>query len=610
LGKYEQLAKEIVKNVGGKENILGLVHCVTRLRFTLKDESKAKDDVLKNMDGVVTVMKSTGQYQVVIGNHVPEVFKEVCKVANIDVNADNKEKKKMTLKEKFFDILSGIFVPLSSVLVASGMIKGILAILSTSGILTADNGLYILLNAVGDAMFFFIPIMVGYTTAKKLGLSIFLGLTIGAFLCYPKINGADLVIFGMAFKATYTSTVLPAIVLVALAAPLERFFNKVVPTVIKNFVTPMLVLLITLPLGYMVIGPAANYLATLLSSTLISIYGISPIVSGLVIGSLYQVMVIFGIHSIFIVTIYMNVLGGVPDPSYAALGVASFAQTGVVMAIWLKTKNKKLKEIALPAWISGLFGVTEPAIYGVTLPRIKHFIVSCVAAGIAGGVVGVLGLKIYTIPGMGIFKIPGYINPEDSINSLILAIAVSVLALVLGFIGSIVLFKDDEQNDKDNTKEVDSKQIKKETLLSPMKGNVIPLSDIEDDAFSQGLLGNGVAIEPTEGKVVAPCNGTIMTLFPTKHAIGIVSDNGCEVLIHIGVDTVKLEGKYFESYVKQGDKVKAGDLLVTFELDKIHSEGYSTKTPVIVTNSKDYLDVVSVTDKKVNAKDELLSLLI
>ena len=282
-------------------------------------------------------------------------------------------------------------------------------------------------------------------------------------------------------------------------------------------------------------------------------------------------------------------------------------QTGAVFAIWLKSKNKKLKTIALPAWISGIFGVTEPAIYGVTLPNGKQFILTCVGAGVIGGLSVLLGVSQFTMGGMGVFALPAMIDPANGSGSIISAVIVAVAAIVIGFIIAFVTYKDKKEAVIENKEE---KLVKgREVICSPINGNVLPLSEAKDDAFAQGLLGNGVAIDPADGKVVSPVDGTVMTLFPTKHAIGLVSDNGAEILIHLGMDTVKLDGKYFEAHVKQGDKVKKGDVLVTCDVEAIKAEGYSMITPVIVTNTADYLDVVEMASGTVKAGDDIISCL-
>lgn len=606
MGKYTSLAKDIVQNVGGQDNIISLTHCVTRLRFQLKDESLAHDDILKNMDGVVTVMKTAGQYQVVIGNHVPDVYADVCKVASIS-GESTQVNKKMPLKDRALDLISGIMMPSIGLLCACGMIKGLNIILVAIGLLTMDSGMFVLLNAVGDSMFFFFPIVLGYNTAKKLNMSPFTGMIIGAALCHPTINGVDINLFGYIVNATYTSSVLPVIMVVALAAPLERFFNKVIPDVVKTFLVPMLVILISVPIGFAIIGPVANMLGALLSQLLLSAYELSPILAGALMGAFWQVFVIFGVHMVVMIGSMMNLMSGTPDPILPLMAFVSFAQTAAVLAIWMKTKNKKLKSIALPAWISGIFGVTEPAIYGVTLPRIQIFITTCIGGAISGMMVAIFGMKAYTMAGMGIFMIPGMMDPMNPTKGLIDSVICVVVAMIFTFIVSWILFKDEDLEHSQNKEKTTPD---KEIIVSPMSGEIKKLSAVSDAAFSEELLGKGIAIIPKEGKVIAPFDGSVLTLFPTKHAIGLVSENGCEVLIHIGMDTVKLEGQYFTSHVHQGDKVKKGDLLVTFDLESLLKEGYCIETPVIVTNTKDYLDLIETQETEVEFGDDIITVLL
>lgn len=607
MGKYEQLAKDIIKNVGGKENVLSLTHCVTRLRFQLKDEGKANTDVLKNMDGVVTVMQTAGQYQVVIGNHVPDVFKDVCEVAGISGGEGSGEKVKRKFSEAALDIISGIFMPSIGILCASGILKGVNIILDMAGLIPAASGLGQILAGAADAMFWFFPIILGFNAFKKLGGNPYLGMTLGAALCYPALQGVNLNVLGFNVNATYTSTMLPILVMSFIAVPMEKWLNKVVPDVVKTFVVPAVVLFVCVPVGFCLIGPAANEVGAIINNVIQGAYGFSPIVAGILLGFLWKLLVMVGCHVLVVLPMMMGLMAGEPQPLMAVVAFPSFVQTGAVFAIWLKSKNKKLKTIALPAWISGIFGVTEPAIYGVTLPNGKQFILTCVGAGVIGGLSVLLGVSQFTMGGMGVFALPAMIDPANGSGSIISAVIVAVAAIVIGFIIAFVTYKDKKEAVIENKEE---KLVKgREVICSPLNGNVLPLSEAKDDAFAQGLLGNGVAIDPADGKVVSPVDGTVMTLFPTKHAIGLVSDNGAEILIHLGMDTVKLDGKYFEAHVKQGDKVKKGDVLVTCDVEAIKAEGYSMITPVIVTNTADYLDVVEMASGTVKAGDDIISCL-
>lgn len=587
--KYEELVNFIIKNIGGKENVVSLTHCVTRLRFQLKDESKANDEVLKTNDGIITVMHTAGQYQIVIGNHVGDVYETI--LPKLGLSGEVVEtKNKTSLKDKFVDLVSSIFMPAIGMLCACGMIKGLNTILSFAGIYSSASGLYTLIDAIGDSIFYFFPVIIGYTSAKKFKLTPFIGMVIGLALCYPTINGADLSIVGINMNVSYTSTVLPVILTVAIAAPMERLLNKYIPDVVKSFLTPMIVILLSTILGYMIIGPVANTVAGWLSDGVLSLYSISPVLAGIVFGGLWQVFVVFGVHITFIVLAIMNLAAGHPDPILSLQAFVAFSQTAVVLAIFLKTKQKKLKSICFPAIISGVFGVTEPAIYGITLQRLPMFVISCIGGSLSGAYAAFAGLKYQQMAGMGIFEMPAMFPQNGTGTAMFQCVIASAFAIIPTFIAAYVFYRDDYQDD--NVTESLSEEVNQ-----PIEGKIIPLNQVADDAFSQEVLGKGIAIIPSEGKVYAPFDGTVITLFPTKHAIGIVSDNGCEVLIHIGMNTVQLNGKYFTSHVQQGDKVKKRQLLVEFDIDHILQEGYNLETPVIITNTKDYSNINTNTNK-------------
>lgn len=639
--RYEQLAKDIIYNVGGKENVNSVTHCITRLRFKLKDESKANTDVLKNMDGVVTVIKSGGQYQVVIGNHVPDVYKDVVEVGgfnNESSSDDNEVKEKTSLFNSFIDVISGVFSPILGLLAATGMIKGLTALFLALGWLSKTSGTYEILNAIGDSLFYFFPIFLGYTSAKKFKLNHFTGMVIGAALVYPALSGLTagdplftlfqgtiiespvyITFLGIpVILMTYSSSVIPIIIANYVASKVERGFKKIIPDVVKTFLVPFCTILVVIPLTFIVIGPIATWAGQIIGSITLGIYNFSPLVAGLFIGGFWQVFVIFGLHWGLIPVAINNISMLGYDTILAMSFAASFAQIGVVLAIWIKTRDRKLKSLCIPAFISGLFGVTEPAIYGVTLPRKKPFILSCIASGVGGAIIGVMGTKQYIIGGLGIFGIPSFIDTSVGIDRAFYgALIAMVVAFVLGFLLLwLTGFKDENLNGGDKNKQESKDEVKQEPLtnqeliFSPLKGEVTELSKVEDEAFSTGLLGKGIAIKPVEGKVVAPANGVVTTFFPTGHALGITTDNGTEILIHVGMDTVQLEGKYFTPRVKQGDKIKAGDVLLEFDIDKIKESGFSTITPVIITNSDNYLDIIETDKKDINYKEDLLTVVV
>ena len=650
---YDALAKTIIKDVGGKDNVISVVHCTTRLRFKLKDEKKANDDALKDTDGVVTVVKAGGQYQVVIGNEVADVYEAVLKEGGFSgggqVADDDLDDSNMSLMDKAIDLISGIFTPILGPMAAAGMIKVLTAMCASFGWLAKTSGTYEVLYAIGDGFFYFLPLILAITSAKKFKVDRFTAITIGAAMCYPAMvamNSSKKVLFDL-FNGTflhsqvhatflgipiismnYTSTVIPIILAVWFASVVEKWCKKWIPTVVKTFLVPFVTLLIVVPLTFLIIGPLATWIGNALAAITSAVYNFSPVLAGILLGGFWQVFVIFGVHWGFVAVMMSNIAALGYDPILGLSLGASFAQIGVVLAILLQTKDQKLKGIALPAFLSGIFGVTEPAIYGVTLPRKKPFVLSCIAAGIGGGLIGFFGTKMYMMGGMGVFVIPAAIGPKTgvdmSVYGLMIAMAVS---FVLGFILQMVLGKKsvDQAYDEKQAKTVQEVANQADTiakaapslastsdlnvsteLVSPLAGELLPLSEVKDEVFSKGYIGKGIAIEPTKGEVISPVNGTITTFFPTGHAIGITSDSGVEILIHVGMDTVNLEGKHFKPLVKKGDKVTVGQKLLNFDLEEIKKEGYSVITPVVITNSAQYKDVVTVSD---NGKN-LLSVLV
>lgn len=612
MGKYTEFSENLLGLVGGSENVDALTHCFTRLRFILKDEEKVDEEGIKQLDGVVTLIKSYGQYQVVIGNHVPEVYKEICEIGDIkdeSVGTAENKKSEMSIQAKFIDFITGAMLPSISILSACGILKGLNSILQFAGIYSAESGYATLLSAIGDTYFFFFPVVLGYNTAKKLKGNPYLGMAIGLALCYPTIQGVDISLFGLNINATYTSSVLPSIIIVALAVQLEKFLNRVIPNAVSSFLTPAIVLVISVPLGFMLIGPAANWMGEQIGNIVNSVINISPVLGGIIIGGLWQPFVIFGFHNVLCIPSIMNVVEGRPDWICSLNAGAGWAFLAVLIVIWMKTKDQNLKKIALPAWISAFFGVTEPGTYGVALPRLKMFVIACIGGSLGGAVAGFLNMQLYSFTGMGPFSIASFINPDNPTTwDFIRPIIVWTVSFIFSFIVAYIVYKDKDYETVEK-KEKDFKQnaVKDEIILSPVKGNTIDLSKVDDAAFSQGVLGKGIAIEPVEGNFYAPVSGTVMTVFPTKHTVGLISDTGCEVLIHIGTDTVELNGKYFTAHVKQGDKVAQGDLLISCEIESIKSEGFSTITPIIISNTKDYLDVIEMTDGEVNVGSKIIA---
>ena len=575
MSKYENLAKEILENVGGKENINSLTHCVTRLRFRLKDESKANDEALKNNPGVVTVMKSAGQYQVVIGNHVPLVYADVCELAGISNGTQQvEEEAPQGLFNKLIDVISGCFQPILGPLCAAGIIKGLNALLVfILGSSFNNSGTYMILNAIGDSIFNFLPIILGYTAAKKFNVNVIVGMIIGATLCYPTIQTDTLSAAGKAIgtlpfigsyytkfigipfvSGNYTSTVVPVICIVALAAQIQKIAKKFVPEMLQNFFVPFFVLIISLPIGLLVIGPVVSLLTTVLSNMFAGLYAFSPIVTAFVIGALWQCLVIFGLHWALVPMAMVNIGNLGYDTILPGMLGTTFAATGVLAAMYLKLKDENKKALAIPGVISAFCGVTEPAIYGFLLPEKTPFVFSCIGGAVGGAIMGTVAVKQYVIGGLGIFSVVNFISPKGNATGMIISLIAGAVSLVVGFVLTMIFYKTNDQ-------QVENKEVTKleeETILAPIKGEVKPIEESSDAAFASGALGKGVVILPEEGKVYAPVTGTVTVLFPSLHAIGITSDAGVELLIHIGINTVQLNGEGFTAHIKQGDQIKQG----------------------------------------------------
>jgi PTS system beta-glucosides-specific IIC component len=632
--KYEKLAKDIIENIGGKENIISLAHCMTRLRFKLKDEKKAKTDILKNINGVLTVIQSGGQYQVVIGNHVSEVYKDVVDIAGISSSAstDEVEEEKGGIFNKFIDIVAGVFTPIIGALAATGLIKGVTVLLSALGVISNTSATYRVLYAIGDCLLYFFPIYLGYTAATKFKMKPFIGMTIGAALVYPDIvkmateKPMYTMFAGTIFKSNvlgtfcdiplimmnYKSSVIPIIIATFFASKLEKKLNDIVPSVVKSVIVPTLTLLVIVPLTFLIIGPVSTWLSSILSTFSMMIYQLSPVLAGLFIGGFWQIFILFGLHWGF-VPIAMNNITTLGYDSVVMLGMSvPFATSGVLLAILFKTKNKNLKAIVAPALASSIFGITEPALYGVTLPRKKPFIITIIANAIAGGLLGLFGTKLYMMGATGAFAIPSYINPKGGMDRGFYGYIIAIsTAAVIGFVLTWLFgFKDEKETAIQEVKteaELTNNGVEDEVIFTPVEGEVRPLSELKDEAFASGVMGKGVAIYPKSGKIIAPTDGVVTTLFPTKHAIGITTNNGAEILIHVGMDTVELDGKHFTAKIKQGDRVKQGDLLIEFDMKSIENQGYSLITPVIVTNSGDYTEVIETNSNEVINGDKLLT---
>ncbi|MBO0439533.1 beta-glucoside-specific PTS transporter subunit IIABC [Candidatus Enterococcus ikei] len=623
MSKNQEIAERVLTLVGGEENVNSVVHCATRLRFKLKDEEKADTEKLNQDPDVIQVVRSGGQYQVVIGSHVSDVYKEL--MAHSGLGDDDSEKDagpKGNIFNQLIDIISSIFTPFLGAMAGAGVLKGFLTLAVTLNWLTDKSGVYVVLFAIADGIFTFLPILLAFTAAKKFKTNQFLAVCLAMALVHPSITalaGQPLTFAGIPViigASAYTSSVIPIILAVYVQSYVERFFKKVIPSFLQIICVPLAVFLVMAPVTFIAIGPIGTVLGDLLGKGYNGIYGFSPIIAGAVMGGLWQVFVMFGMHWGFVPIMMLNLsqAGGGVDTMAPMLLPAVLAQGGAALAVFFMTKNVKLKGLALSSTMTSVFGITEPTVYGVTLPLKKPFIAACIGGAVGGAFIGFSHVQNYVFGLISLLSLPGFI-PQDTkdTSGLIAAVIGTVIAFVIAFVLTFILKFDDKPDAgsetpvKDTNSNLDTKNDKI-VLTSPITGTIVPLDKIEDQVFSSGALGKGIAVEPTLGELYAPANGEVTTLFPTGHAVGITTEDGAEVLMHIGMDTVEMDGDGFEIEVKQGDKVKQGDLLVKFDIEKIKAAGHPVVTPVVVTNSGDYLDVLDMEQTDVLHGEDFLAI--
>ncbi|HBQ6717953.1 TPA: PTS beta-glucoside transporter subunit IIABC [Klebsiella quasipneumoniae subsp. similipneumoniae] len=615
--EYKALAQDILNRVGGKENIVSLVHCATRLRFKLKDNGKADAEGLKANPGVIMVVESGGQFQVVIGNHVHDVWQAVRQEAGLsdDSEPTAESVEKGSLLGQIIDVVSGIFTAFIGVLAASGILKGMLALAVVCGWLTPQQGTYKIWFAASDALFFFFPLFLGYTAGKKFGGNPFVSMVIGGALTHPlmiqafeasQAPGAAVEHF-LGIPVTfinYSSSVIPIILASWVCCWLERKSNALLPSSMKNFFTPAICLAVVVPLTFLLIGPLATWLSHLLAQGYQIIYAVAPWLAGAAMGALWQVCVIFGLHWGLIPLMINNLTVLGHDSMLPMLLPAVMGQVGAVLGILLKTRDARQKVLAGSAFSAGIFGITEPAIYGLTLPLRRPFIFGCVAGAIGGAIVGFSNAHVYSFGFGNIFTVAQMIPPQG-LDSTVWGGVVGIFAALIISCG--LTFFAGLPRASAAPGAVAVAPVSANDILAPMSGSVIALDQVPDSTFASGLLGKGVAIIPAVGKVIAPFPGEVASLFQTKHAIGLQSDSGIELLIHVGIDTVKLDGVPFTAHVKEGDRVQAGDLLIEFDRQAILDAGYDLATPIIISNSDDYREIDTVAPSAVEAGQPLLS---
>lgn len=621
---FGKLAGEIVQFVGGEQNIHSLVHCATRLRFVLKDKNKADKERLNQTAGVISVVESGGQFQVVIGNNVPKVYAEIMSQANIQAG-DDADLPKPSLINRAIDFLAGSFTPLIGVMAGAGILKGLIAILQVTGLLDPASGTFTVLDAAASGTFYFLPVFLAFTAANKLKASPFIAVGVAAALLYPSIvaisqSGKPLEFLGFQLATmNYAYSVIPILLAVWAQSYIQRFFENIFHEAVRNFFAPACTLLVVVPLTLAVIGPIGGEVGSTIAAALAWLYETSPIATGIVVGGLWQVLVIFGIHW-SIVPIMINNMSVVGFDLIGPLTAAAvLGQAGATFAVFLKSHNKDVKAIAGSTTFSGVLGITEPLIYGITLRFKKPFICGVIGGAIGGAVIGWGGTKMFAFGFSGLLLYPVIIGEGSNIVTYSLGMVVAfivagILTYLFGYSDKMLPEQASATEPKTTPNaikngEVSTIPLNKFNLVSPLEGNIQKLTEIADPMFASEALGKGIAIEPTKGELVSPVNGTISSVFPTKHAYNIVSDDGLEVLIHIGMDTVQLNGTHFETFVKDGDRIQVGQLLGKFDIENIKAKGYSVVTPIIIANSDEYLDVIATNEPYIYQNEPLIKVL-
>ncbi|UQS82011.1 beta-glucoside-specific PTS transporter subunit IIABC [Bombilactobacillus folatiphilus] len=615
----KDLAEQILQLVGGDDNVKSAWHCATRLRFLLNDEQKAQTDQIENLDGVITVVQAGGQYQVVIGNNVGTVYDALTELdprlgeGDADSQpATDQPKKKLTPKsmfDAFVTFISGSFTPFLGAMAGAGILKGLLSLFVVLHWMTPQTGAYQIWYAAADGIFNFLPIILAFTAGKQMKVNQYVTVAIGMALVYPTmVNMKHLDFFSIPVsKATYTSTVIPILLVVVVQKWLEPLFNKFWHESVRNILTPLCMLMILVPLTFLVVGPISNAISGFLAAIVLALYKHVRIFAGLFMGAFWQVFVIFGVHWAF-VPVMMNDLHSLGnDPLMPLILPAVLSQAGAALGVFFKTKDDKMKGLAGSNTITAIFGITEPTVYGITLKMRKPFYCAMAAGGIGGAIVAISGAHANTVGLASILSLPTFISKGFG-----LSVVGDVVAFVLAAIATYLWGGVNDQTKTQTASEASASTTSTSStnqendglteLVAPVKGTILPIQSVDDPVFAQEAMGKGIAIVPEDQTVTAPIAGTVTIAYPTGHAVGITSDNGVEVLLHLGINTVELKGQHFELLVKQDQKVEVGTPLIKFDYEAIKKAGYDNTVMMIVTNSANY-DVQLTTDTAADQND-------
>lgn len=639
---YKALAQDIIRLIGGTENIRQLTHCATRLRFEFYDKGKADAKKIEALQGVISVVEKGGQFQIIIGNEVQSVFRAIKSEMKDTPHNDTPETvgEKPSIVNRIISVISTTFTPVIPALIGGGMIKAVLSILVLFSLVNETSSTYEIINFISDAPFYFMPVLLAYGAAMKFQCSPIMAMTLACALLHPTWNsiveaGESISFFGIpVVLVSYSSSVIPIILSVWILSYVEKFAEKYSPSVIKFFLKPLITMFISIPIALLVVGPLGNLLNDLVQAGADFLNARVSWLIPMLMGAFQPFLTLTGTAWAMtpIATSQISALGYevVNGPGMLA---SNIAQGGATLAVAVKAKNKDLKQLASSSGFTAVMGITEPCLYGVLLKLKRPFVASMIGGAVGGIYAGISGLVRYSFVSPGLTAIPAFIgeNPMNVVH----AIITIIISFVAGFIAAWVLgFKEDgtpdaaaassgtaEGTDRISAKEEENKGSRDSensadnrsahdsaVIKAPTAGRAAALSEVNDDVFSQEVLGKGAAIFPEEGKVYAPADGTVTIFFETGHAIGMETDNGAEILIHVGIDTVNLQGKYFTPKAKVGDQVKAGDLLLEFDLDAIRKEGFDTVIPVIVTNTPDYQDISPACSGSIKPGDDFIAL--
>ena len=611
---YKKLSSDILDLVGGRENVSAVTNCLTRLRFNLVDESKANDEAIKALNGVQGVVKKGGQYQIIIGTDVPNVYNALTKLIG-DLDAPVSSNEKMKWSDRLIDTLSGIFTPILMPLTAAGMLKALLAILVAFKWVDSASMTYQVINFMADSTFYFLPIFLANSAAKKFGCSPMLAMMLGGILLHPnfvnlvtaaKDGGAAISVFGLPIMAnSYSSSVIPIILGVWFMSKVEPLADRISPKAVKFFTRPLLTILVSGIALLCVLGPIGYIIANLIGTLVTTINTYANWLVPTIIGAVLPFLVMTGTHhALTSIGINNRMTFGFDTFIYPGQLASNVAQGAAALALSLRTKDPAEKEMAWANGLTAIFGITEPVLFSITIKHKTNMIAASIGGAVGGFFMGILNVKNFSGGSPGLLTLPSYIGLDAPMSNFYLACAGAAIAFAAAFVASYLLNTpkrlaaqqvEEVETVVENTPVVNQNTVLKSTnIKAPLSGKAVALNEVNDPTFSQGIMGKGGAIIPEVGELYAPCDGTILTVFNTKHAITMVGEDGEEIIIHVGIDTVKLEGKYFDVKVKDGDKVKAGDLLGTFDIDKIKAEGYDVITPVIIANSSSYADVKAI----------------